>query len=393
MGVNHPSSLGPVVVTDGETRTALACVRSLGARGIETHVLAARPPGLAGASRHAAAVHRVPDAEAEPQAWADAVLARMANLPGALLLPVTEVALGNLYALGLERSVRAAAPPREAYERAVDKHALIELAAGCGIDAPRSTLLEDPQSLSSLPPGYEYPVVVKARRSRWLEGGRWRQGVATIVRDEPALRAALAQPGFAAGALLQEFVPGTGEGLFFLVDHGRPVLRFAHRRLREKPPSGGVSVLSESVEPPADLAARSERLLEALGWHGVAMVEFRRSPGGRAAIMELNPRLWGSLQLAIDAGADFPGLVVALARGAALPSVSPRAGVRTRWLMGDVDHLWIAARDPAMRQLLGRSFAAMLRAFLASFFDGTRSEIFRWSDPRPALEELRTWLR
>ena len=53
-----------------------------------------------------------------------------------------------------------------------------------------------------------------------------------------------------------------------------------------------------------DLA--SEQLLGDLAFHGVAMVEFRRTPDGRAALMEVNPRLWGSLQLAIDASTiDF----------------------------------------------------------------------------------------
>jgi len=383
----------PVIVTDGETRPALAAVRSLGARGLPVHVLATGPRALAGASRFATALHVVPSPEREPEAWADAVARIAGTLPGALVLPVTEVALGSAFAFGLERRVALAAPPREAYARAVDKGALLEEARACGIPTPSGVLLETPAALETLPPGLAYPVVLKARRSRWLEAGHWRHGTVRVLRDAEALRRARDEAAFAAGALLQEWVPGTGAGVFLLFDRGAARVRFAHRRLREKPPSGGVSVLCEAVAPDPDLLAWSEALLRRLGWHGVAMVEYRRAPDGRAWLMEVNPRLWGSLQLAIDAGADFPALVVALERGEPLPSIAPRVGVRSRWTLGDLDHLLIALRDRRQREATGRGALRVVGDFLRSFGDGSRGEILRRSDPGPFVAELRTWLR
>jgi predicted ATP-grasp superfamily ATP-dependent carboligase len=123
------------------------------------------------------------------------------------------------------------------------------------------------------------------------------------------------------------------------------------------------------------------------------MVEFRRAPGGRAALMEVNPRLWGSLQLAIDAGVDFPRLLVALYRGEAIASVEPRIGVRTRWLLGDLDHLAIALRRREVRRALGRSAPRVVAEFVRSFFDGTRLDVWRRSDPGPFRSELRDRLR
>lgn len=391
MTVKHPAAAAePVIVTDGETRTALACVRSLGARGVPVHVLAARTPALAGASRFATRVHAVPAADTAPEAWAEAVRRIAASLPGALVLPVTEVALGSLFAFDGDRHLSVAAPPREAYEHAVDKHGLLARAAACGLAVPRSVLVEDPAALEKLPPGFSFPLFLKSRRSLWLEAGRWRNGDKALVRTESELRAARTAPGFAGGVLVQEFVPGHGEGLFYLLEHGRVRVCFAHRRLREKPPSGGVSVLAESVAPDPALAAAGDRLFSALGWHGVAMLELRRARDGRAVVMEVNPRLWGSLQLAVDAGADFPALVVALFRGEPLPAVSPRAGVRVRWLRGDLDHLGIAWRSAAQRDAVGRSRSGALLAFLRSFVDGTRLEVERLRDLAPAWRELRS---
>ena len=80
---------------------------------------------------------------------------------------------------------------------------------------------------------------------------------------------------------------------------------FAHRRLREKPPSGGVSVYRESVAPDPSLVARAAALLAGLGWRGVAMVEMKTDARtGTPYLMEVNGRFWGSLQLAVDAGVD-----------------------------------------------------------------------------------------
>jgi predicted ATP-grasp superfamily ATP-dependent carboligase len=314
------------------------------------------------------------------------------QLDDALLIPVTEIACGAAFAHGLHQREDVAMPSVEAYRAAIDKHELLAAAARIGIRVPHSTLVEQPAELAELPADHAYPVVLKARRSRWLEGGHWRLGSVAVIRDREQLLRRSREPGFSAGALLQEFVPGHGEGLFLLVERGQTRVRFAHRRLREKPPSGGVSVLCESIAPDPELLAASERLLRELEWNGVAMVEFRRAPDGRAHLMEVNPRFWGSLQLAVDAGVDFPSLLVALHSGEPIPAVEPRLGVRLRWLLGDFDHLLIALRRPEMRRALDRSIPGVLGRFLASFADGSRLEVLRRGDLRPFLHELRQWL-
>ena len=94
-----------------------------------------------------------------------------------------------------------------------------------------------------------------------------------------------------------------------------PIAWFAHRRIREKPPSGGVSVLCESVAVDPMLKEYAERLLRAAEYRGVAMVEFRIGTDGRPYLMEVNARFWGSLQLAIDCGVDFPWLYYQMLMG------------------------------------------------------------------------------
>ena len=88
--------------------------------------------------------------------------------------------------------------------------------------------------------------------------------------------------------------PGDGIGVELLMDHGRPLAAFQHRRIQEVPPTGGASALRESVELDPDLYDHAVALLRELGWTGLAMVEFRRGADGVGNLMEINGRVWGS---------------------------------------------------------------------------------------------------
>ena len=387
-----------VVVTDGEQRAALATVRSLGRAGHRVHVCSASGRSLAGASRHAAGEIRVPDPLAEPTAFADA-LARHAEVVGAdVVLPITEPAL--LAVLPVRERFRAAIPfpPAEAFARICDKRGVLEAARAHGIASPEQRVAASRAEAAALGAQLRYPLVLKPSRSvAGEEGARVR---ATVVHvDGPgALEPALARiPGAAWPLLMQERVVGPGMGIFVLLWGGEVVASFAHRRLRERPPSGGMSVLSESVAADPALLARSVALLRGFGWEGVAMVEYKVcSRTGTPYLMEVNGRLWGSLQLAVDAGVDFPALLVELATGGRpAPVAAWRPGVRNRWDWGDVDHLIARLRHSRRALALPPEAPGRLRAlldFVRAFAPANGSEALRRDDPRPFWRESADWL-
>ena len=113
----------------------------------------------------------------------------------------------------------------------------------------------------------------------------------------------------------QQYVRGTGIGVELLYDRGRAVLHFLHERIHEWPLTGGTSTYRKSLRPDTPTLAMATRLLDSLAWHGVAMVEFKRAPDGTLYLMEINPRLWGSLALALDAGVDFRLALASIASG------------------------------------------------------------------------------
>ena len=146
---------------------------------------------------------------------------------------------------------------------------------------------------------------------------------------------------------------------------------------------------SESVAVDPRLQEFSQRLLDSVGWHGVAMVEFKMTPEGTPYLIEINGRFWGSLQLAIDAGVDFPWLLYRVVLGQSVEPVDNYAvGVRNLWLLGDLDHLYLRLKE---RGGLREKWRAV-RAFLRMFEAGTRHEVNRWDDVRPFLCEMGRYL-
>lgn len=394
-----------VLVTDADQRSSLAVVRSLGRAGYHVEVCATHDAPLAGASRFSQGSHRVRD----PTDDASAFTADLANLVDDrgidVLLPMTDVTAS--VALGLRHTFPELVipfPSTEAWERASDKKRLMDVAEELGVPVPRQRVIEaetlDVSETIAFAEGLGFPVVLKPHRSAVATPERvLRFGVQIATERADLVRRLNAFPAEAFPILLQEHIRGPGLGGFFLAEEGRIVQQFAHRRLREKPPTGGVSVLREGVPLRADVRRYSEALLEHFGWSGVAMVEFKEdAASGTVYLMEINGRFWGSLQLAIDCGVDFPTALLASFLEPRSKPASPRdfeVGVQSRWLWGDVDHLvWIVRSGAAERrdhpELPGRLGA--LARFLIPWRPGLRYEVLRLSDPMPFVRESRQWL-
>ena len=396
-----------VLLTDGEQRACLAATRSLGRAGHEVLVASSDQRSLAAASRFCRLARRTPSLASDADSFRAAV-ERIIDEDGVdAVIPVTDAATEALLAIRETRpSVRLLAAPTEAYSIASDKARLMEIARDLGVPVPRQVRIESPPAVSAQDvdqvvawaADVGFPVIVKPHRSVVLHDGSIQKFSVRTAQDSNELVELLAGlPSRAYPVLVQERIQGQGIGAFLLTDEGSTLASFGHRRLREKPPSGGVSVYRESVELRPDVLASSERLLRHLRWTGVAMVEFREeSRSGVPYLMEINGRLWGSLQLAIDAGVDFPRLLLDVAsRRPVSPVEDYRIGVRSRWLWGDVDHLLMMMRDSHRYRredpLLPGRFRTLAN-FLVPWRPGDRLEVLRIADMGPFLRESTKWL-
>ena len=395
MSCNKPT----VLVTDGDERPALAITRSLGRKGFRVLVGAEHPVSLASASRYCAAHVTYPSPSRTPDVFRRFLREFLPGQGVDVVLPVTDVTTHEVASSrgDLAPSV-STAPPLDAFDLVTDKAALLQRAARCGIPIPRTHFVNGVGGLQAVVACVQYPAVIKPARSRIRTDAGWAAAVVQYAHSEADLwRLYRTTPYLAAyPSLIQERIVGPGMGIFVLCEHGEVRTAFAHRRLRERPPSGGTSVLCESVAVDPVLLAQASRLLEPLGWHGVAMLEYKQDQrSGRSFLMEVNGRFWGSLQLAVDAGVDFPYLAcqVALGQPLDLPG-SYKVGVRSRWLLGDLDHLLLRLCRTD-RDLPGGAPSRLrtLADFLKPAVRGLHHEIFRPNDVRPALHELRQYAK
>jgi predicted ATP-grasp superfamily ATP-dependent carboligase len=388
-----------VLVTDGEQRAALAVVRSLGRAGYRPFVCSTTGRSLAGSSRFAVGETAVPDPLGNPVRFGEAVLELARGRNARLVLASTDAALLALLPLR-ERFTDIELPfVDDARFRGIsDKALLMATAPEFGIAVPRQCPAPDRQAAEVAARGLTYPLVLKPVRSVGERGGRRvRLGVRQVLNAGELAAALDSLPDVAYPILLQERVVGPGVGVFLLMWNGQLKAAFSHRRIREKPPSGGVSVYRESIPLDPELLARSRALLDRFEWHGVAMIEYKLDEtSGTPYLMEINGRFWGSLQLAVDAGVDFPALLAALALGGdPAPVMSYRTGVRSRWWLGDVDHLLARLRRSPQELSLPPGAPGRWRA-LADFLTvrgSDRNEILRLGDPGPFFHEAGQWLR
>jgi predicted ATP-grasp superfamily ATP-dependent carboligase len=388
-----------VLITDSDNRSALAATRSLGKRGDVVITAGDRSSSLAAVSRYSSGFEPYPNPSNDPEGFVAAVAAAGARHRIDVILPMTEVTtvLLTQHQAALPGHCHLPFPPPETVARAADKAYVLQLAERVGVPIPRTVIVNEPRALDGVSGQITYPAVIKPARSRVRTAAGFVSTGVSYASSPEDLRERIGnlRPE-EFPLLLQERIVGQGVGLFACYDNGCAIARFAHKRLREKPPSGGVSVLRESVSLDPLAVDYAHRLLTALNWRGVAMVEFKRDDrDGSLRLMEINGRFWGSLQLAIDAGVDFPALLVAMAAGEAIPPPSYRVGVRSRWFWGDMDVLLMTLRRSRRTLNLPPGHPGRLRtlwAFLHLWRRDQQDEVLRLDDLRPWLLETRRWL-
>ena len=394
-----------VIVLDGNQRSALAVTRSLGVKGIRVLVGAETESSLASSSAYCSRSFVYPSPYMSAGDFLEVLKDMTSRHDAVMLLPMTDVTVGEILENKSAFGEHVCIPlvDHEKYIAASDKSELFRLSKNLGIPMPRtifSTDFQDYGSLISETGKLGFPLVLKPARSRIKTRLGWINAGVRYARDENDLRNRLGEEPFKSFPfVLQEKVEGSGIGVFLLMRDGEILAGFSHRRIREKPPSGGVSVLCESIDAPPIALSSATTLLRELNWYGVAMVEFKwDNRDNLPKLIEINARFWGSLQLAVSAGVDFPHLLYLLTMGRQLKKQENyRIGLRSRWELGDLDHLYLRLAKKTSELALPANTSPkgeVLVSFVKDFFSpSVRNEIFRVDDPLPFLFEVKEYVK
>jgi predicted ATP-grasp superfamily ATP-dependent carboligase len=381
------------LVLDSEHRQTLAAVRSLGKRGL--HVGAAGPNVNAAScrSRWCTLKAALPPVEAGTAAYSEAVLRLIERHQVGLVIPMYDGSIEAIRPVRQEVEARAhlALASEAALAMAVSKEQTLHLARQLDIPIPEGITISNLADVAPAMHQLGSPVVVKPAQS-WADNNGAGSRLSPSV--EVSLDAASKTVGYILSrgthAILQEWLPGRREAVSLFYAHDRFVARFAQISHREWPLLGGCSVFCESIGLPDDTTAAAEALVRAMGLEGPSMVEFRRNRAGAAVLMEVNPRMGGSVALAIASGVDFPGLTFDWAMGRPLKAIAGyRPGRRSRWLAGDLFNLKCVLQQPAHPDSPGRRRA--LAGFLSDVVVRPSAiEPFSLRDPRPWVADLHT---
>lgn len=368
-----------VLVLDGHSRAALETLQSLGRAGLEVDIAAETADCLAFHSNYAARKLQQPSQSqrAAFHAWLRE-LDQKRNYE--LIVPATEASLLGLRALDEDDPLRrkAVLPGNDALAIALDKEKTWALARQLNVPVPASELISTAAQIGQV---RQFPVVLKPTHSKVMQAGQLCTLAVAVVKDEAQRQEQLRRWLPFTPVLQQQYVSGRGVGAEFLFNRGRKAWHFVHERVHEYPLCGGASSYRRSIKPPAALLLDAERLLTAVKWHGVAMVEFKMDSHGQYWLMEINPRLWGSLAVSIDAGVNFPLGLLQIARGEQ-PAAQPQYKLRyTRDLLTDVQ--WLKANliaNPQDPLLLTRSRSFSFFELLRPLTGRESWDHFDWHD-------------
>ena len=222
--------------------------------------------------------------------------------------------------------------------RCFDKRALYALTPTLGI--PTSAWCEytgfDNWSRAACEMGF--PVVVKRKDS----ATPIKQKKAIILRTPEAFERFLAElrsEPDTASLVLQKFAYGERQNCHIAADSGRIVAYFQQKVLRTDELDGtGIGVEGVSVPVSPELRGYCERLVGALGYHGIGCIQFMvDEKRGTVAFLEFNPRMDSTVALPYRLGYDYPRIAVEIAaHHAPAPITKPyRTGEYYHWLYGD----------------------------------------------------------
>jgi carbamoyl-phosphate synthase large subunit len=253
-----------------------------------------------------AADHAFRVAMADDPAYLDDILAIAKAESVGLIIPTIDDEL-TVFARGAARfaaeGIRIAVSPEETTEICHDKYRTCRTLTTRGIAAAQSFL---PGELPEQP---TFPLFIKPRRGRGSVGAfqvRHARDLAFFLDyvDEP---------------VIQEYLDGPEFTIDMLCDFsGRPLSIVPRERVVIR---AGVIDRGRTVKDPA-LIGLGLACAAALRCIGAVNIQCR-IVSGRPIVFEINPRFSGGIPLTIEAGADFPRLLVQLTSGR---TVAPAIG-------------------------------------------------------------------
>lgn len=346
-----------VLVLDPANRRSLAACRALGrAAAFEVGVAGYRSgrsaAGPAAISRYTTRYDVLPDPCGPADEFGDALGRLIAKRGYDVVISTDDPTLARLATVNIAVPTFPDVGP--AFRAVTDKAGLADLCLSVDVAYPRTRVPISDDETRSAVEELGLPAVVKSARSAEAGplfvssalGARVCRDVEDVVAAARQLRAAGLRP------IVQSRVRSVEKINAVLIRRNRvSEYRYAHRVLREVPISGGIGIALETISADrgsgGEAADLLERVCDAAAYAGLAQAEFYRSADdGRLYLVDVNPRLWGSIWFAERLGQRVVERGVRFALD--LPSLAPRPyPFRRRFHALGGEWRWLRERNTA----------------------------------------------
>jgi len=361
-----------VLLTNGQLRKTLSAVRSLGKKNIEAFAAEEALMNISGFSRYCTKNLVYPSPVKRPDDFLEWLDRTIDHYGIDYLFPMDDAAMTLAVSQKdyLSRKVKFTAPDAGLYEMAADKWEAVKLAEKAGLTCPVTVLPEKEDDLESCAEKVGFPAIVKARKSSGSRGIRAVNSLEELVTAYREINSIFPRP-----MLQQRILTGPRFDVCLIFDEQSKLKgSFAQKEVRHFPLEMGPSTVQQSIKLP-QLVSQCAQMLGDVGWSGVAEIEFMLDETtGNYVFMEINPRFWNSLELAVYCGIDFPYYLYLIGKGVD-PGLTEtyEEGQYCRWLLpGDLLHFMFSKDRFHMKPpLLGGAAYKV------------HDDILSWSDPTP----------
>lgn len=388
-----PRARYKVLVMGEDTRSFLACVRSLGRQGIEVHAAPYTLGSAALASRYIQRTHLLPYYVDDGEDWLLAMQALLEREQFDMVLPCEERSLLPLvkHRAVLPGQAVLAVPGVEALSVFFDKWLTRETARSARVPVAEAVRLTATDTVDTILQRLQLPVVAKHTQSySWPD--LYKRTQVTPLRNRQELEAWLGSQTEHQDLFIEEMLAGTGLGVSVLSRDGVVLQAFEHHRANEL---AGSSYYRKSMPLDPERLACVERMCEAVKYTGLAMFEFKLNPSGRWILLEVNARPWGSLPLPVAWGVDFPYMLFrTLCLGETPSAVNYPSPRYARNFLADMWQLRLyGASVPGKPVHFAVHTLKWLLGLSRVLINRERHDVWTWDDVKPALIEMKLFLQ
>lgn len=332
-----------ILVTDGQNKNTLAILRDLGRDNQKYHLEITstfnKVITLSAYSKYCRKTHVLSVASEDIDSYAEKLLDLTKERTYDVLLPVGlwSYLATSKFKDRFSKYIHLVVPDWDKMRIAFNKDRTMKFAEDLGIPTPTTITISTDDDLEDI---CEFPVVMKSSDG-FL---RYCNNRSDLIKNFEVL-----QNKTNTKIIVQEYITGFGCGFYGVYDQGKLIAHFLHKRLWEFPQTGGPSAIAESYFDER-LLNYGKRLCDALDWNGPVMVEFKYdAEKDDYKLIEINPKLWGSLDLTIAAGVDVPRLLVDIAIGENPEFLGKYKYIKYKWLFPD--SFWALISDFSLANL------------------------------------------